>query len=90
MDVAAEFRKTAFTVKESQQNFMYWRWRKRWHTVENVFVYAKKLLQAIIVCTGKASGLLTGQETPMSAGLFIGTVILSSSRFLARKLKCVL
>ena len=50
----------------------------------------KKLLQAIIVCTGKASGLLTGQEASMSAGLFIGTVILSSSRFLARKLKCVL
>ena len=35
----------------------------------------KKLLQAIIVCTGKASGLLTGQEASMSTGLFIGTVI---------------
>ena len=35
----------------------------------------KKLLQAIIARTEKASGLLTGQQASKSAGLFISTVI---------------
>ena len=45
------------------------------HTVENVFVYFPKQLQAIIVHTEKTSGLLTGQQVSKSAGLFVGTVI---------------
>ena len=44
-------------------------------TMENVFIYVPKLLQAIIVHTEKASGLLTGQQASKSRGLFVATVI---------------
>ena len=43
--------------------------------MENVVVYVPKLLQAVIVRTEKASGLLTGQQASKSTGLFVGTVI---------------
>ena len=47
------------------------KWRKPWHTVENVFVYVQKILQAIIVRTGKASTSLTGQQASKKAGLLV-------------------
>ena len=63
-------------LKETRQIFFPdWRRRKGQHAVENVFVCVRKLLQAIAVRTENASGLLTGQTTIKSAGVFTGTAI---------------
>ena len=40
-----------------------------------MYVYVSKLLQADIVLTERASGLLAGQKASKSTGLFVGTVI---------------
>ena len=40
-----------------------------------LFMLKKKLLQTFIVCTEKASRLLTGQQASKITGIFVGTVI---------------
>ena len=72
---------SAFTLKESLRKVSLWWRRKTWNAVENRFVYVQKLPQAIIVRTEKASGLLSGQQASKSTGLFVVTVIWSSSGF---------
>ena len=81
LGIATELMWTAFTLKESWQNFSYWRWRKPWHTVENVFVYVQKVQQSLYVL--KSFRIVTGQQASKStAGLFVvRTLNWSSSGF---------